>query len=119
MLKVKEAKWNAVNGTSLQGYVYCDYATLKKVFGKEHSDGDGYKVDAEWMLQFDDGVVATIYNYKDGKNYNGARGLAKSKITEWHVGGKSARAVRNVEDMIEMYEAKQAAKAAKKEAAVV
>ena len=90
-------------------YVNVSYATLKKVFGKEHSDGDGYKVDAEWMLQFSDGVVATIYNYKDGKNYCGRSGLAKSNITDWHVGGKSAKAVQNVERMLEAYYAKQRA----------
>ena len=111
MLTAKEANWDAVNGTSLQGYVDVTYATLKKVFGKEHSDGDGYKVDAEWDLQFSDGVVATIYNYKDGKNYCGRSGLAKSKITEWHVGGTSKRAVANVEAMLEAYYEKQNAKA--------
>ena len=108
MLKVKTANWKAVNGTCLQGYIDADYKTLCKVFGKEDSDGDGYKTDAEWCLQFSDGVVATIYNYKDGKNYNGAVGLAKSKITDWHVGGHSARAVANVEAMLEAYYAKQA-----------
>jgi hypothetical protein len=107
-LTFKEAKWDAISGTSLQGYVNVTYATLKKVFGKEHGDGDGYKVDAEWMLQFSDGVVATIYNYKDGKNYCGRSGLAKSKITDWHVGGNSARAVANVEAMLEKHYAKQA-----------
>ena len=108
MLKVKQAKtFSAFNGTSLQGYINVDYKTLCKVFGKETCNGDGYKVDAEWLLQFNDGVVATIYNYKDGKNYCGARGLAKSKITDWHVGGRSARAVANVEQMLEAYYAKQ------------
>jgi hypothetical protein len=108
MLKAKKAKWEAVNGTSLKGYVDVDYATLVAVFGAEHSDGDGYKVDAEWDLQFSDGVVATIYNYKDGKNYCGASGLNKTQITDWHVGGKSALAVRNVETMLAQYYAKQA-----------
>lgn len=112
MLKVKQAKtFSAFNGTSLQGYIDADYKTLCKVFGKETNDGDGYKVDAEWLLEFSDGVVATIYNYKDGKNYNGRSGLAKSKITDWHVGGRSARAVANVEQMLEKFYAKQNATA--------
>lgn len=111
MLKVKTAHWSAVNGTSLQGYITADFKVLKKLFGKP-TDGDGYKVDAEWCLEFSDGVVATIYNYKDGKNYNGARGTPKTQITEWHVGGRSARAVANVEDMLELYYARQEALAA-------
>ena len=56
MLSVKQAKWQAVNGTSLKGMIYTDYSTLVEVFGPEHSDGDGYKTDAEWMLQFSNGV---------------------------------------------------------------
>ena len=87
----------------LQGYVDVEYKTLCKVFGKEHSKGDEYKVDAEWMLKFSDGTYATIYNYKDGKNYNGKSGLAKSKITDWHVGGSSELAVKRVQDAINAY----------------
>ena len=94
----------------LQGYVDVEYSTLKKVFGKEHSDGDGYKVDAEWMLKFSDGTYATIYNYKDGKNYNGKSGLAKTKITDWHVGGSSELAVTRVQAAIDMYVEAQNAK---------
>ena len=103
MLTFKQAKWQAVNGTSLQGYVNVDYATLVDVFGPEHSEGDAYKTDAEWELQFSNGVVATIYNYKDGKNYCGAAGLAKQHITDWHVGGKSKAAVTAVEQALRQY----------------
>jgi hypothetical protein len=107
MLKVKKAHWSAVNGTSLQGYADADYATLVEVFGKEHSDGDGYKVDAEWDLQFSNGVVATIYNYKDGVNYCGEDGLLVEDITDWHIGGKSRLAEQTVNDYIAQHYAKQ------------
>jgi hypothetical protein len=101
MLTFKKA--TRFEGSCLQGYIDVDYATLKAVFGKEHSNGDGYKVDAEWELKFSDGTYATIYNYKDGKNYCGKSGLAKSKITDWHVGGSSKRAVECVEAMLNAY----------------
>ena len=109
MLKVKQiTDWRLLNGTSLQGYVDADYKVLCKVFGRPDPNAhDNYKSDAEWDLEFSDGTVATIYNYKDGKNYCGASGLAKTKIRDWHVGGRSARAVRNVEDMLERYYAQQ------------
>lgn len=103
MLKCKKADWRAVNGTSLKGYVSTDYATLVEVFGEPHSDGDGYKVDAEWMLQFSNGVVATIYNYKDGRNYCGEDGLDVEDICDWHVGGKSSMADRTVDQYIEQH----------------
>ena len=98
MLTVKTA--TNVSGTSLQGYIKCDYATLVRVFGNETSDGDGYKVDAEWELEFSDGVVATIYNWKNGKNYCDDDGLEVSEMTEWHVGGYSKQAVANVTKML-------------------
>lgn len=83
-------------GTSLQGYVNVKYSTLVLIFGEPHCDGDGYKVDAEWMLKFEDGTIATIYNYKDGENYNGVGNEYATKtvdITDWHVGGNSKHAV--------------------------
>lgn len=98
MLTVKTA--TNISGTSLQGYIECDYATLVQVFGNETSEGDGYKVDAEWELEFSDGVVATIYNWKNGKNYCDDDGLEVSEITEWHVGGYSKQAVANVTKML-------------------
>lgn len=75
-----------INGTSLCDYIRVSYANLVRVFGQPTS-GDGYKVDAEWILEFDDGVVATIYNYKDGRNYCGEEGLDVEFITDWHIGG--------------------------------
>ena len=50
MLSVKPAKSEAVNGTSLKGYISADYSTLVEVFGPPHSDGDGYKVDAVFRV---------------------------------------------------------------------
>jgi len=88
-----------VGGTSLIGYITCDYSKLKKVFGKP-SDSDGYKVDAEWDVEFEDGTVATIYNYKTGKNYCGSSGLPKTKITDWHIGGFNDKAIKNVKEVL-------------------
>ena len=94
----------------LIGYVDCEYKTLVKVFGKP-TDGDGYKVDAEWAVKFSDGTYATVYNYKDGKNYNGAKGTPKTRITDWHVGGTSEMALRRVQEAVNAYVDKQNAKA--------
>lgn len=85
-----------INGTSLQGHVTVAYADLVTKFGPPTSNGDGYKVDAEWCLKFEDGTVATIYNYKDGKNYLGAEGDAVEAITDWHIGGRHAFAASHV-----------------------
>lgn len=88
------------NGTSFQGNIDESYQKLKKVFGPANSNGDGHKVDVEWILQFEDGTIATIYNYKNGRNYLGSEGLPKTKIEDWHVGGYSEKAVTNVKKVL-------------------
>ncbi len=80
-----------VTGTGLSGYVDCSYKQLVDLLGEPNNEGDSYKVDAEWAIEMN-GKILTIYNYKDGKNYNGENGLETEDITEWHIGshGRSA-----------------------------
>lgn len=92
----KPAPLSACNGTYLQGHIDITYGELTAHFGEPHSNGDGYKTDAEWRLAFEDGTVATIHNYRDGRNYRGADGLDTEDITDWHVGGDSPRALAHV-----------------------
>ncbi|MBC8489586.1 MAG: hypothetical protein H8D45_26510 [Bacteroidetes bacterium] len=87
-------KTDKTGGTSFRGYIQVDYDTLVKVFGEPHYR-DGYKTDAEWAFDFD-GVIGTIYNYKDGKNYLGADGLETKDIVNWHIGGFSNKVVEVV-----------------------
>ena len=87
------------NMTHLQGYVSVSYHELLSKFG-EPTVGDEYKTDAEWDLLFDDGKVASIYNYKDGKNYNGPRGLSVERITDWHIGGHDREVVDRVKTIL-------------------
>lgn len=79
------------SGTSFQGYILASYSDLIKTFGTPTSRGDGYKVDAEWIVDTPHGVAA-IYNYKDGKAYLGEQGAPVEHIYEWHVGGKNNEA---------------------------
>ena len=83
------------NGTSLQGYVDTTYGELVKAFS-EPGAADRYKVDAQWLLEFADGTLATIYNYKTGHNYLGLRGTDVEHITDWHVGGHQPEALVRV-----------------------
>ena len=86
----------AASRTHLQGYVFATYAEIEAILGKPNegpdSDIDG-KVTCEWILEFEDGTVATIY---DWKTYSGTPRAGY----EWHVGGESAKAVRLVEEML-------------------
>ena len=85
------------NGTHLQGHMHCGYDKLVETFGDPLSEGyDDYKSDAEWDIEFDDGTVATIYNYKNGKNYLGDQGYNLCDIPQWNVGGRSPEVVERV-----------------------
>jgi hypothetical protein len=76
-----------VNGTCLVGHITAHYSELVDVFGNP-TEGDGYKVDAEWKIEFEDGTVGTIYNWKNGPNYCGEHGKLPEFNTDWNVGGK-------------------------------
>lgn len=90
------------NGTSLVGSMDISYRQLVHIFG-EPTTGDEYKTDAEWEIQFEDGTIATIYNYKSGKNYNGAEGQATSRIRDWHIGGHNQDAYNRVIEVVIEY----------------
>lgn len=77
-----------INGTCLQGYIHAHYRDLIKKFG-EPGTGDGYKLDAEWIIEFEDGTVASVYNWKNGLNYCGNNGIPVEHIYVWHIGGKN------------------------------
>ena len=82
------------NFTSLQGYVDATREQLVAVFGEpdpiQCSDG---KVTTEWIIEFADKTIATIY---DWKRYD--LGAPKSdELYEWHIGGHQRRALENVQ----------------------
>ena len=93
-----------VNMSSLQGYIRTTYADLVACFGEPQGSYDDYKQDVCWDIQFADGVVVTIYNWKNGKNYCGEDGLDVEDITEWHIGGyRGTGAVSRVEECLDAY----------------
>ena len=76
-----------INGTSLRGYLEVSYKDLVRKLGRPSNHFDDYKSDAQWLVRWDDGDKATIYNWKNGKNYCGSEGLNTEDITRWNVGG--------------------------------
>lgn len=82
-----------VNGTCLQGEVSTTYDNLVKFFGKpDHTESGDGKVTCEWCLQFEDGTVATIYDWKVG--------YTPKFLYDWHIGGTSQRAVHLVSEVM-------------------
>jgi len=87
------------NGTHLLGEIDADYKNLVAKFGKP-GEGDAYKVDVEWAIEFEDGTVATVYNYKDGRNYCGDEGTPTEEIRDWHIGGVNPKAVALIKGVL-------------------
>lgn len=88
-------------GTSYVGKMQIPYQKLIDKLGKSNQDNDGYKVDAEWLISTPAGI-ATIYNYKTGKNYCRNEGLEVEQITDWHIGGNSKNVVAYIGKFLEL-----------------
>ena len=90
------------NMTCLRGHINTSYANLVDAFGEPLKEGfDDYKSDAEWVVQFEDGLVATIYNYKNGINYCGSEhGTPTQYIKEWNIGGHDVAVVAHIKDAL-------------------
>jgi len=72
------------------GYIDTNYTLLVRCFGEplDSSYCDG-KVKAEWVVEFDDGTVGTIYDYKSPRT--------PQQNTCWHVGGHDKKVVAMIQ----------------------
>ena len=98
---VNEKTINA-NESFLVGHLTVSYSTLVEIFGQPN-EGDGIKTDAEWVVEFEDGTVATIYNYKNGMAYLGRYGSEVEDITKWNIGGHKKIAATLIADIINQH----------------
>jgi hypothetical protein len=87
-------------GSHLIGVVEASYNMIKTAFG-DACGGDGYKTQVEWAIQFEDGTIATIYDWKEGDCYHGeGQGTHFSKVEEWHIGGFNDKAELRVLEVL-------------------
>jgi len=92
MRKLKLDEFNKTSGTSYQGSVMTSLTSLKNILGAPsvtYADIDS-KTRNEYLIEFDDGLVATIYDYKEYRAYD------DDEIIEFHIGGFDKRAVNEV-----------------------
>jgi len=89
---MKSTKEIEIAGTFLQGYVETTKTELVSVFGDPITYADGDKVTIEWGIRFEDGTIATIY---DWKRYE--KGTPKNdELMTYNIGGLTPRAVELV-----------------------
>lgn len=80
--------------TSKQGVINESYYFLTDVFGPQISRIDDI-TSALWEIEFDDGVIATIYDWDTG--------LTPFKNTQWNIGGYNWLSYSHVMDVINEY----------------
>jgi len=90
MIKSINDNWAKANGTSLIGYITTTYAALEEKLGEPVTGGD--KTTAEWCLEFKDGSVATIYDWKCAET--------PLQVYDWHIGGQGVGVMRQVQDLL-------------------
>ena len=75
----------------LVGYMVATRQHIESVFGQPTYDklSDDTKVTTEWVIRFDDGTIARIYDYK--RYEQGAPKL--DEVYEWHIGSSTNTAV--------------------------
>jgi hypothetical protein len=83
------------NGSSLRGFVKTTYDALVDALGEPITgrSGDG-KTNCEWILKFNCGSIATIYDWK--------MSTVPTEEYDWHIGGKGIDVVRKVGDFLNM-----------------
>lgn len=86
-------------GTSLKGSIDISYREIVNILG-EPRKADKYRADALWQIEFKDKILATIYNYKNGKNYLGDQGIKTVNIRDWHIGGKFEDVVKLIYNIL-------------------
>ena len=102
VLKKSDYSWEEliqkIKGSSFKGDFIMPYDELLQILGEPSFDGDGFKVDVEWIIETPHGI-ATVYNYKNGPSYQGHGTI--DEIRGWHIGSRSVPATAYVLQMLD------------------
>lgn len=77
-----------MNGTALVGTIQATRAQITRVFGESLGAGD--KTFFNWIIQFENGVIGTVYDWKSGVE------PGPNQLMTWHIGGHDRRAAELV-----------------------
>lgn len=83
-------------GTCKQGVIWATREEISRAFGEPTHYPLGDKVTTEWIIQFDSGDVATIY---DWKRYDSGR-PGFTEVYDWHIGGNTHTVCGLIENVI-------------------
>lgn len=77
------------DGTHLVGHIKSTYTDMIKIFDSSMRS-KSQKSDFEWVIKFEDGTIAIIYNINSGRKNRGLPPI--DMLIEWHVGGHDKKA---------------------------
>lgn len=80
-----------IDGSHFIDIVKTTYVKLLKTLG-EPSEYESDKTNVEWDIEFEDGTVATIYDWK-------THSIPK-ELYNWHIGGFNEDAAKRVKEII-------------------
>jgi hypothetical protein len=83
----------SINGTRYLGYVNTTYDEIVRTLGQPKEGSADGKTTCEWHVEFEDGSVATVYDWKVGHT--------PKNLHDWHIGGRSGIALDHLEEVLE------------------
>jgi hypothetical protein len=88
-----------VNDIGLEGYITTTRRAIAAKFGEPDETGTmDNKVTTEWSVKFEDGTIATVYDWKRYEDDLEAPEL--DEVYRWHIGGQSKAAVYAVSEAL-------------------
>lgn len=81
-----------LTGTSLKGYIDTSYEKLVSTFSEPEDGSSDGKTRVEWHVEFEDGTVANIYDWKCSEPIE--------QVETWNIGGRSPAAVNRVAQVL-------------------
>lgn len=82
--------------SSYKGEMSISYAELVKKFGEPKVVNSG-KIDVCWDIEFENGIKASIYNWKNGKNY--VKDFVLENNTKWTIGAQKSEALTLIKEI--------------------
>lgn len=99
---ISRALWEELDYCEKQGSITTTYDRLFAVFGApqlgpddKEEEGELGHVTCEWFIKFEDGTVASIYDWK--------KNITQRKPYDWKIGGFSPEAVNKVQKCLQYY----------------
>ena len=94
---MKHARTRNVNGTHLVGRMIASRKKLIETFGEPclFEPSTSEKVQIEWCLEFGDGTIATVYDWKQYGHIPD-----ENEDVQWNIGGRSSDAMELVLDAV-------------------